>query len=106
MFMESYTIRFPESEYQPLTLMEGQKLSEQLTVVNSPVMFGCRTGICGTCLVFVIGETTEPSAMEQEVLEITVSSHIPANMQPRLACQLEVTDDIAIYSHISMEDDK
>ncbi|MBW4562415.1 MAG: 2Fe-2S iron-sulfur cluster binding domain-containing protein [Mojavia pulchra JT2-VF2] len=49
-------ISFPRSDYVPITLEIHQNLSEHLTIQNSPVLFGCRTGICGTCLVEVIGE--------------------------------------------------
>ena len=85
-------IRFPETDYQPLTLELHQKLSEHLTVQNSPVLFGCRTGICGTCLVTVTGEISPPHEEEQEILEMLA----PGNTQARLACQLDLTSDIEI----------
>lgn len=85
-------VRFPETNYQPVTLEKHQNLSEHLTVQNSPVLFGCRTGICGTCLVDVEGDIPPPNEEEQEILE----NLAPGNKQARLACQLDLTSDIAI----------
>ncbi len=59
---------------------------------NSPVLFGCRTGICGTCLVEVIGEIPPPQPEEQEMLDTLA----PKNANARLACQLELTTNVEI----------
>ena len=85
-------VRFPGTNYDALILEKHQNLSEHLTVQNSPVLFGCRTGICGTCLVVVKGNVPPPSAEEAEVLE----NLSPGNNRVRLACQLEPTCDIEI----------
>ncbi len=87
---ECCTIRFPETDYSPLILAKHSNLSEHLTVQNSPVLFGCRTGICGTCIVVVRGNIPLPSKDEKEVLETLA----PGNNQVRLACQLDLTSDI------------
>lgn len=89
------TINFPQSNYQPIRLEKHQKLSEHLTIQNSPVLFGCRTGICGTCLVIVEGDIPPPSEEEKEILEIFA----PGNEQARLACQIDLTNDIEIKSY-------
>ncbi|MDZ8263644.1 2Fe-2S iron-sulfur cluster-binding protein [Nostoc sp. ChiQUE01b] len=85
-------ISFPGSDFVPITLECHQSLSEHLTVQNSPVLFGCRTGICGTCLVEVIGDIPPPQPDEQEMLE-TLAANIP---NVRLACQVDVTENIEI----------
>ncbi|NEU74885.1 (2Fe-2S)-binding protein [Hassallia byssoidea VB512170] len=90
--MNKHIIRFTQSNYQPISLEKHQKLSEYLTVQNSPVLFGCRTGICGTCLVVVEGDIPPPSEEEKEILEIFA----PGNEQARLACQIDLTNDIDI----------
>jgi len=90
--MNKHIICFPESNYQQITLEKHQKLSEHLTIQNSPVLFGCRTGICGTCLVLVEGDIPPPSEEEKEILEIFA----PGNQQARLACQIDLTNDIEI----------
>ena len=89
---QRYSVSFPGTSYLPITLEAHQKLSQHLTVQNSPVLFGCRTGICGTCLVLVNGETLPPSAEEQEVLALLAPEHTNA----RLACQLKLTSNIEI----------
>ncbi|MEH2178965.1 2Fe-2S iron-sulfur cluster-binding protein [Nostoc sp.] len=85
-------ISFPESNFVPITLECHQSLSEHLMVQNSPVLFGCRTGICGTCLVEVIGDIPPPQPEEQEMLETLAHNH--TNM--RLACQVDVTGNIQL----------
>lgn len=86
--------RLAFSNGQSLCLEEGQNLSEVLTVLNSPVLFGCRTGICATCLVKVHAgmEHLPPlSEDEAEVLEIYTDQ---ANC--RLACQLHLKGDVEL----------
>lgn len=88
------TVSFPATNYPPISLEKDSLLSEYLTVQNSPVLFGCRTGICGTCLVVVKGDIPPPQAEEKELLEILA----PENNQVRLACQLDLTSDIEIIA--------
>ncbi|CAD5917577.1 ferredoxin [Planktothrix agardhii CCAP 1459/11A] len=85
-------ISFPETDYLSITLQRHQNLSEHLTIQNSPVLFGCRTGICGTCLVKVIGDIPAAKADEQEVLDILASNVSNA----RLACQIDLTVNVKI----------
>ena len=60
------------------------------------MLFGCRTGICGTCLIEVEeatdGELHEAAADELELLDIIA----PGNQRARLACQIELRADIRI----------
>ncbi|BAY10841.1 2Fe-2S iron-sulfur cluster-binding protein [Calothrix sp. NIES-2098] len=86
-------ISFPKTDYSPIALQPHQNLSEHLTIQNSPVLFGCRTGICGTCLVEVIGDIAPPQADEQEMLD-TLAPHNP---NARLACQVELTANVEIH---------
>lgn len=85
-------VDFLGTDYQTLTLEKNSNLSEYLTVQNSPVLFGCRTGICGTCLVVIDGDIPPPSEEEKELLETLA----PENSRARLACQLDLTSDIKI----------
>ncbi|MEH2242852.1 2Fe-2S iron-sulfur cluster-binding protein [Nostoc sp.] len=87
-------ISFPGSDFVPITVESHQNLSEHLTIQNSPVLFGCRTGICGTCLVEVIGDIPPPQPDEQEMLETLALK----NPNARLACQLDLTANIAIQT--------
>lgn len=85
-------VSFPGTEYPSLSLESHQNLSEHLTIQNSPVLFGCRTGICGTCLVAVKGDSPPPMSDEQEMLETLA----PQQANVRLACQLVLTADLEI----------
>lgn len=86
------SVSFPGSRHAPLRLAEGTALSEALTVENSPILFGCRTGICATCLSEIDGAIPPPSADERELLEIFA----PDNPRARLACQVQLTADIRV----------
>lgn len=91
----SHTISFPNSDHASLTLEVHTPLADKLTVQNSPILFGCRTGICGTCLVTVTGDVAPPGPDEQELLDILA----PDCPNARLACQLDVTHDLEICPH-------
>ncbi len=60
------------------------------------MLFGCRTGVCGTCLIEVEEESNgalvAPDADEQEVLKVVA----PGNSKARLSCQLKLKADIRI----------
>ncbi|MGK7940322.1 MAG: 2Fe-2S iron-sulfur cluster-binding protein [Crocosphaera sp.] len=86
------TIYFADPKFSPITIKPHEPLAHHLTAENSPVLFGCRTGLCGTCLVEIIGEIPPPTKEEAEVLQILA----PDNPRSRLACQIDVTQDIMI----------
>ncbi len=70
---------------------EGQSLSEEMDASNSPLLFGCRTGICGTCIIEVEADGLPPPCEdEKEILEI----YSPNNPKARLACQIDVRCNI------------
>jgi ferredoxin len=85
-------VSFPGTNHRALRLPERASLSEHLTVQNSPVLFGCRTGICATCLSEVEGDVPPPSADEREVLEVFA----PDNPRARLVCQVALTADVRV----------
>lgn len=91
----AYTIAFPDTSHNPVRLSEGTNLAQELTVLNSPLLFGCRTGICGTCLVQIENgyETLKaPDSDEKEALEI----YATGNMNARLACQIFLNCDLTL----------
>jgi ferredoxin len=85
-------VRFMASGHPPVWLPRNSNLSEHLTVQNSPVLFGCRTGICGTCVARVDGDIPPPNDEERDTLE----SIAPGDPRARLLCQLDLTADIDI----------
>jgi ferredoxin len=93
--MKRHTITFPETDHAPAMLPYGANLSENLTIVNSPMLFGCRSGICGTCLIRVergYEHLIPPGEEEREALEI----YAPDNHEARLACQVSLIADISL----------
>lgn len=90
-----YEISFEGDSYPPVKLREGATLSEHLEVRNSPVLFGCRTGICGTCTIEVTRglENLHPRTREEEeLLEVLA----PDQPRCRLACQININADIRL----------
>ena len=89
-------VSFSPASHPAISLAHGDLLSEHLDIANSPLLFGCRTGICGTCLIEVEtqenGELAAPSPDERELLELIA----PDNPRARLACQIELCADIRI----------
>lgn len=93
--MAKYRIEFPGTTFQPLELESDAELSLALTAANSPILFGCRSGICGTCLVeakALNGELPPPCDGEAEALSI----YAPGNPNARLACQIPLATDISL----------
>lgn len=89
------TIWFAGTERAPVTLTRGSSLAECLNAVNSPLLFGCRTGLCGTCAVrveVVAGEIPAPSDDEAQVLSLVA----PEREGTRLACQLTACADLRL----------
>ncbi len=86
-------IQFEDCTFPPVKIPSGENLSEHLHACNSPILFGCRSGLCGTCLIEVVeGETAPPSQDEKEALEV----YAPGNPRMRLACQLSAYHSLKI----------
>ena len=93
--MNTLSVEFPDTNFPPQQLPERACLPLHLNVQNSPLLFGCRSGLCGTCLIEVEADasaTLPPSAAESEALEI----YAPGNTKARLACQLVPIGDLRI----------
>ena len=91
----SVSIDFVNSGHATVTLAEGEVLSEHLSILNSPLLFGCRMGLCGTCVIRIEvlrGTLAPPSADESETLDLVA----PDDPRARLACQLTATADLRI----------
>lgn len=78
-----------------LPLPKGANPAEGINASNSPILFGCRTGVCGTCLVNVLKGKENISPItedEDEMLEVLAKG----NNNARLACQFQVNGDIEV----------
>jgi len=91
-----FQVSFENSDCKTVRLPAGSNLSESLSIKNSPLLFGCRTGICGTCMVEISEESNgklEPaSALERELLDLMA----PGRSRARLACQISLSADIRV----------
>lgn len=93
--MKYFRISFPSTAFVEVCLPAHSPLSQHLDPSNSPVLFGCRAGLCGTCICrvsVVRGELADPKEEEVEALEVYADG-VPGM---RLACQLDLTADITI----------
>lgn len=91
--MSEYRVKF--STGTSLEVEAGSNLSECSDITNSPILYGCRTGICSTCLIDVtkgIENLTPPTDDEKELLSIIA----PDKPNARLACQFQVNGDIEL----------
>lgn len=87
-----HTLHFKDAP--AITVAEGEYLSESADVMNSPILFGCRTGICATCLVKVLaGAEHLPPLSEEEAEVLELESDDP---HCRLACQLQLTGEVTL----------
>lgn len=92
--MAQHRISFPGSGFDDLELPAHSPLTLHLSPANSPVLFGCRAGLCGTCLISVevlSGRLAPPDAAEADALEV----YAPGTATARLACQIDLTADLA-----------
>lgn len=88
----SILVRFPGSRFAPVCVPKGAELAQHLDIHNAPVLFGCRTGICGTCAAVVEGDLEPAPAEEAEVLDIEWEG-IPNS---RLLCRLRPQADLTV----------
>jgi ferredoxin len=86
------TVRFAGGAFPPVEVPAGAELALVLDRAGAPVLFGCRTGLCGTCTSEVEGDLPPPSAEEREVLDIEA----PDAPRARLVCQLRPHADLTI----------
>ncbi len=87
-----HTLVFTTGE--TLQVEANRKLSEMLDVTNSPVLFGCRTGICATCMVRVVSGAEHLPPLtedEEEVIEV-----YDGDEHCRLSCQLTLQGDVTL----------
>lgn len=77
-----------------LNVPAGSRVIEISDKVNSGIVYGCREGDCGTCLMKVVEgleNLSEPSVLEAKILK----EHF-AGRDFRLACQAQVLGDVTV----------
>ncbi len=88
-------VSFEASDKPPVTLNEGDNLSEKLTIHNSPILFGCRIGICGTCAIEVVSSESPLPPRSHDEVEF-LGAMAPGRDNVRLACQIRINTDVKI----------
>jgi ferredoxin len=71
-----------------VTVGAGTRLIEGSEQAGASLLYGCREGECGTCLVHIVSgaeSLSEPSVLEDQILK-----QIAAPRNHRLACQAQV----------------
>lgn len=96
------TLSFTKEGFEPIELCEGDNLSEVLNVKNSPILFGCRTGLCGTCLIEVVKGGENLHARTEDEADFLDAMH-PENKKYRLGCQISIDADITVRSKKEIE---
>ncbi len=91
----SCKVEFEDSDKQPVELQAGDNLSEKLTIHNSPILFGCRIGICGTCAVEVLGSDAPLHPRTHDEIEF-LGTMAPGRDNVRLACQIDINTNLKI----------
>lgn len=88
-------IEFENSDKPSVDLKEGDCLSEKLTIHNSPILFGCRIGICGTCAIEIV---KADSALPPRTYDETefLGALAPGRDNVRLACQIHINTNMII----------
>lgn len=81
-------------ESQELTANKGESFLTLYEKFDSPLMFGCTEGNCGTCKIRIIDNPDSLSPMEPNEKEFLLS--IDALDNERLACQCEIFGDVTV----------
>ncbi len=92
----SFRVEFSDSDKEAVELQEGDCLSEKLTIQNSPILFGCRIGICGTCAIEVLEEKGDPLHPRTHDETEFLGTMAPGRNEVRLACQIHINTNIKI----------
>jgi ferredoxin len=93
--MKKCRIGFFESQFPDIEILEGSAFSETLNAQNSPILFGCRIGICGTCAIEVV-EHEEPLPARTPEEEEYLAIFAPDRKNCRLACQMKASTHIKL----------
>ena len=83
-----------EDIQQTVNVPAGTRVIEVSEKVGAGIIYGCREGDCGTCMMEVSAgwnNLTEPSVLEEKVLKDNM-----AGRHSRLACQAQIIGDCVV----------
>ena len=70
----------------------SKSLMELCDEQNAGILFGCRQGACGSCLIRIISPSESLSPMQEEEADFLAS--LKAGPADRLACQCRVLGEV------------
>jgi len=76
---------------QTVNVPAGTRIIEVSEKIGAGIIYGCREGDCGTCMMHVTdgrNNLTEPSVLEEKVLRENIASR-----HHRLVCQAQILGD-------------
>ena len=79
---------------QTVNVPAGTRVIEVSEKIGSGIIYGCREGDCGSCMMEVTSgwnNLTEPSVLEEKVLKDNM-----AGRHNRLACQAQIIGDCEV----------
>ena len=91
--MPKAKITFSDIE-QTVNVPAGTRVIEVSEKIGSGIIYGCREGDCGSCMMEVTSgwnNLTEPSVLEEKVLKDNM-----AGRHNRLACQAQIIGDCVV----------
>ena len=88
-------IKFLGAEELTVQATAGTRLMNVCDEFNAPLLFGCRSASCGTCLIEVVDghENLSPITDEEEII---IDVMAEGNPSARLGCQCTVNGPIVI----------
>ena len=89
-------VEFINCDKNSVELNYGDNLGEKLNIHNSPILFGCRIGICGTCAVEVMEVQGEPLHARTHDEIGFLEAMVPGQDQIRLACQIKINTNLKL----------
>lgn len=92
----SCRIEFEGSNKLPLELKEGDNLAEKLNILNSPILFGCRIGICGTCAIEIVEVDGSDLHARTHDEKGFLEAIAPGQDNVRLACQIHINTNLKV----------
>lgn len=77
-----------------IEVKEGYQLIDMCEDHDTSILFGCRDGACGACMVKVLDGAENLSKMEDDEKDFLET--MAAEDNERLACQCKVTGDVTL----------
>ena len=82
------------TDNKTIDVVDGYALIDMCEDHDTSILFGCRDGACGACMVKVIGGSDKISPMKDDEKDFLET--MAAEPNERLACQCKVYGDVTL----------